>query len=175
MTMGGKSPKSKFYGFPVARISVGYLLIQLVLSLLVMALAKWVPVWAALVVFVLLLCAAVIGFVAAETARTEVQKQDAVKKKDISAMRDMQRRTAAMPGCASRETLRKELGKLAEEFRFSDPVSHEATAEAETALSAALDELTAALTNGEEEKSLSLSRKIRTDLAQRNQLCRQGK
>lgn len=175
MTMGGESPKSKFYGFPVARISVGYLIIQLVLSLLAMTLAKWAPVWAALAVFVLLLCAAVIGFVAAETARTEVQKQDTVKKKDISTMTALRSRSAALVSRAGSDAVRKELEALAESFRYSDPVSSEATTEAEAALTADLEKLSAALTTGEEDTILALCRKLRGNLAARNDLCRQSK
>jgi len=175
MTMGGKSPKSKFYGFPVARISVGYLVIQLILSLIVMALAKWLPVWVPLVVFILLLCAAVIGFVAAETARTEVQKQDTVKKKDTSAMTALRSRSAALVGRAGSDAVRKELEALAESFRYSDPVSSEATAEAEAALTADLEKLSAALDAGEDESIFALCRKLRGNLAARNDLCRQNK
>lgn len=175
MSMGGESPKSKFYGFPVARISVGYLIIQLVLSLLAMALAKWVPVWAALAVFVLLLCASVIGFVAAETARTEVQKQDTVKKKDTSAMTALRARSAALVSRAGSDAVRKELEALAESFRYSDPVSSEATAEAEVALTADLEKLSAALDAGEEESILALCRKLRGDLAVRNSFCKTSK
>ena len=48
--------RSKFYGFPILRISFLYLSVQLGLSLLFMALAKWVPVWVPVVLYLLLLC-----------------------------------------------------------------------------------------------------------------------
>ena len=41
--MSGEA-RSKFYGFPILRISFAYLVIQLLLSFVFMALAKWVPV-----------------------------------------------------------------------------------------------------------------------------------
>ena len=37
--------KSRFYGFPIARIGIIYGIAQLVAGLLLMALGKWVPVW----------------------------------------------------------------------------------------------------------------------------------
>ena len=39
----GESVKSKFYGFPIARITTVYLIAQLALSLIFMLAAKWVP------------------------------------------------------------------------------------------------------------------------------------
>ena len=50
----GKDARSKFYGFPIARISVVYLIVQIVLSFLFMAIAKICAAWIAAIVFVLL-------------------------------------------------------------------------------------------------------------------------
>ena len=47
--------RSKFYGFPILRISFLHLAVQLGLSLLFMALAKWAPVWVPVVLYLLLL------------------------------------------------------------------------------------------------------------------------
>lgn len=67
--------KSKFYGFPVANVGVIYLLAQLVLGLVFMALAKVVPLWLPLVVYVVLLGAAAVGlFIAADAMRDEVER-----------------------------------------------------------------------------------------------------
>ena len=85
----GESARSKFYGFPIARIGVAYLVVQLGLSILFMALAVIVPTWVAVVLFILLLAAAVVGFVAADAMRDEVQRQDVQLKKDVAVMQDM--------------------------------------------------------------------------------------
>ena len=57
----GESVRSKFYGFPIARLGVVYLAVQLVLGLLVMALAKWVPTWVGVILFAVTLAAAAVG------------------------------------------------------------------------------------------------------------------
>ena len=62
----GESVRSKFYGFPIARLGVVYLAVQLVLGLLVMALAKWVPTWVGVILFAVTLAAAAVGCVAAD-------------------------------------------------------------------------------------------------------------
>ena len=43
--------RSKFYGFPIARIGAIYGIAQLIVSLVVMALGYWIPSWIALLVY----------------------------------------------------------------------------------------------------------------------------
>lgn len=54
----GESARSKFYGFPIAKLSTIYLIVQLILSILCMAISKVLPTWVP-VVFIVLLAAAV--------------------------------------------------------------------------------------------------------------------
>ena len=68
--------KSKFYGFPIARVGVLYLAVQLVLGLVFMALAAVAPVWLALVLYLALLAAAAVGVIATDSIRDEVERQD---------------------------------------------------------------------------------------------------
>ena len=71
----GKDARSKFYGFPIARIGVVYLIVQIVLSFLFMAIAKICAAWIAVIIFVLLLAAAAVGVIAADAMRDEVERQ----------------------------------------------------------------------------------------------------
>lgn len=170
----GASAKSKFYGFPIARISTIYLGVQLVLSLAVMAAAKWVPAWIPACVFVVALCAAVAGFVSVDTMRDEIDRQDAKLKKDVTLMRSLQSRINILPAQCSGEAA-KALEKLAEDIRFSDPVSSAATAEIETELSALIDELQQAAVEGDEAIVMTLCRKAEVTLNERNRLCKLNK
>ena len=52
----GESARSKFYGFPIAKLSTIYLIVQLILSILCMAISKVLPTWVP-VVFIVLLAA----------------------------------------------------------------------------------------------------------------------
>ena len=64
---------------------------------------------------------------------------------------------------------------LAEEFRYSDPVSSEAISDAEADLSAAVDELQAAYVDGDSEAVEKLCHKTSALLAERNRLCKLNK
>ena len=64
---------------------------------------------------------------------------------------------------------------LADEFRYSDPVSNDAIADAEADLAAAVDELQSAYVDGDSEAVAKLCRKASALLAERNRLCKLNK
>lgn len=167
--------KSKFYGFPIARVGVLYLAVQLVLGLVFMALAAVAPVWLALVLYLALLVAAAVGVIATDSIRDEVERQDAQLKKDVATMRALQSKAAALPAHCEDTTAKAALEKLAEEFRYSDPVSAPALTDLETDMAATMEELSAAVTDGDNAAVLALCKKISATLAERNRLCKLNK
>ena len=171
----GEPVKSKFYGFPIARIGFIYLVAQLLLGIAFMALAKFAPAWLAVVVFVLLLAAAGIGFVAADVMRDEVEKQEVQLQRDVSAMRAMQTKVCALADHSADPAMKDAVAKLSEEFRFSDPVSGETTAAAEQALMLILDDIQNAVLGDDANTTIQLCRKCSLQLAERNRLCKMGK
>ena len=167
--------KSKFYGFPIARVGVLYLAVQIVLGLVFMALAAVAPVWLALVLYLALLVAAAVGVIATDSIRDEVERQDAQLKKDVATMRALQSKAAALPARCEDAEAKSALEKLAEEFRYSDPVSAPALADLETDMAAIMEELSAAVTDGDNAAVLALCKKISATLAERNRLCKLNK
>ena len=169
--MKNPAAKSRFYGFPIARIGVIYGVVQLAISFVIMALAKLIPWWVATLVYAIGLGTALIGLVSVEAVVSEIQTQDVKLKKDVSLMRSLQSKVnhlAAQSGNA-------DIKALAEEFRYSDPVSSEAIADAEADLAAAVSELQVAYVDGDKEAMVVLSRKISVLLAERNRLCKLNK
>ncbi len=171
----GEGAQSKFYGFPIARIGFIYLVVQVVVALVCMALGFIVPAWLAAVLLVLVLAAAAIGLITTEGIRDEVERQDEVLKKNVTNMRALQSKAAAIAAQCEDEGTRKVLNALADKFRFSDPVSSDATAEAEAGLAALTDELQAAVLDRDAEAAVSLAGKLEAALAERNRLCRLNK
>lgn len=166
--------KSKFYGFPIAKIGVVYLFAQVALSLVFMALglAVSVPVWVPLVLYVVLLGASAVGLVSAEATRDEIARQDMKLKKDVSHMRALQSKMAAMVRLTQDDSVRRALEKFAEDIRFSDPVSNAALEAVEADLSACIDDLQQAVLDDDREAALSLEKKGELLLAERNRLCK---
>ena len=160
--------KSRFYGFPIARIGVIYAAAQLVVSLAVMALGKYIPWWIPLVVYAVALGAALIGLISVDAVVDQIQTMDTKLKKDVSAMRALQTKVSQMAAQSGDAALKA----LAEEFRYSDPVSSD---EAEADLAAAVDQLQTAYVDGDKDAMAQLCRKASALLAERNRLCKLNK
>ena len=172
-----KSPdaRSKFYGFPIARIGAIYGLVQLASGLLFMVLSQWVPVWVAVLAYAIALGAAVVGLISAEAVVEEIKVQDAKLKKDVSLMRGVQSMMNQMASQCDNPDAAAAVKKLAEELRYSDPVSSDALAEIERDLAAVADELQAAVVDGDSDSIRQLCRKASAVLAERNRLCKLNK
>lgn len=173
----GHDVRSKFYGFPLARLTTVYLAAQLALSLLFIVAANYTEVrtWIPAVLYALLLGVFAIGFMAADSMKEEVERQDTVHKANVGTMHALQSKAVFIAGqCDDAET-RKTLDKLAEALRFSDPVSSSATADIEENLAGLLEELGNAVLDKDYSAAKSLCGKASTLLADRNRMCRLNK
>lgn len=171
----GEGVKSKFYGFPIAKLGVIYLAVQLIAGLVFMALGLIVPVWLPLALYVVLLGIAAAGFVAADAARDEVVRQEVKLEKDVSRMREFQAKGRALVTLNQVPEAARPLEKLAENLRFSDPVSSEALTEIEDQLAECLAQLQEAVSAQKTEQILSVCQEAEHILAERNQLCKLSK
>lgn len=173
----GESAKSKFYGFPIVRIGVAYLAIQLVLGMAFMVLGgiAEVPMQIPIVLYIVLFGASFVGFISADAMRDEIERQDVKLKKDVQNMRMLQSKASSMMQLAQDGGVCKALEKFAEDLRFSDPVSSEALEAIEADLMACTDEIQQAVTDDDREAVFVLLQKARSILAERNRLCKLGK
>ena len=173
----GHDVRSKFYGFPLARLTTVYLIAQLVLSLVFMLLSRVsvIPAWIPVVLYAVLLGAFAVGFIAADSMKAEVERQDTVHKARVETMRALQSKAVFIASqCDDAET-KQVLSKLAESFRFSDPVSSDALIDIEANLSALVDELQSAVLEKDTEAAKTLCAKVEATLADRNRLCKLNK
>lgn len=177
LDLDGHDVRSKFYGFPLARIATAYLVVQLALSLVFMVLAKYVDVktWIPFVAYVLILGISAIGFIAADTMRDEVERQDTVHKANVGTMRALQSKAVFVASqCDDAET-KKALDAFAEALRFSDPVSSDALADIEENLTGLVEELGNAVMDKDYAAAKSLCTKASSLLADRNRMCKLNK
>ena len=163
--------KSRFYGFPIARLGVYYLVAQLIVSIVEMALAKFAPAWVAVVIDVILAALALIGCITTEAMRDEINRQDDRLKRDVSNMRELQSLSAAMLGQCSDPELKETLRKIADELRYSDPVSSDDTRPIEADLRSQLNDIQQALVDGDADGAKKLCAKALGSLAERNRIC----
>ena len=172
-----ESARSKFYGVPIARIGIIYLIAQMALSLIAMCLA-WiagVPAWPFVLVSLLLLAAAALGTIATDLTRDEIQRQDVQIKRDVSSMRELQSLGRSLTARCEDAEAASNLQKLSDALNYSDPVSSDATAESEAELKRLLDELQNALLEGDFAGVSGLSKQALNILDERNRICKLNK
>ena len=167
--------KSKFYRFPITRISVVYLVVQSVLGIISMLFATIVPVWIPFVLYVIMLGIVGIGLIAVDTVQTEIIATDQKLEKDISFMCNLQSKVNMLVAHPESGEICTSLEKFAESCRYSDPVSSKATKEIEQELSNIVDELQRAVIDNDTLGTLSLCRKAEAMLKERNRICKVSK
>lgn len=169
--------KSRFYGFPIARIGVLYSAAQVPLSFLAVALAGMagIPLWPFVLVFILILGAAVLGTVATDATRDEIVRQDIKLAKDVSVIRALRSLGNSLVAQCADDEAKKELKKLSDMLNYCDPVSNDATVAAETELKAVMEELQRAMVDNDDTSVVPLCKKAEAILAERNRLCKLNK
>ena len=177
LSMFGKETtvRSKFYGFPIARIACCYGAAQLILSLIFMIFSVKIPAWIPVIAYVVLFAAAAIGLIGADAMRDEIVRQDGKLKADISCMTTLRSIVYPLADQCPDPNTKRTLQKLAEDFRYSDPVSSEALKPVENELENLVSELQNAVSSGNITQVTALCSKISTVLTERNRLCKLNK
>lgn len=167
--------KDRTYDFPVLRISVLYLVLQITAGLLLMGFSVKIPVFAAALIEVVILAAAVMGFFAARSARTEALRQDDRLEEELIKMKELQSRVDLLISQCEEIQIREILHKLAEEVRYSNPLSREITEEIEEEISVLFTEIEAAALDGDVENTFGLYERMMGLLRERDRICKYGK
>ncbi len=176
ISFGGKGDaKSKFYGFPIAQIGVVYLIAQLVISLVEMVLASLLALWMAVLINIIAVAVAYAGTIAADTMREEIERQDTVLKKNVSAMRELQSMANGILSQCDHPGMKQDLQKVADELRYSDPVTSDASAPLENEMLAQLKEIQRATVDADSDAVKAMCGKLLANLTERNRVCKLGK
>lgn len=171
----GENLRSRLYGFPIAHIGCAYLVAQLVLSLVAMAVGVVFSVWLLIVLETLLIAAAALGLLSTSAMRNEIQRQDLALQANVSCMRALQSKAVALLGQTQDQQVLPLLKQLSEELCYSDPVSSAVTSETEANLTICVDDIEKALIDGDMDSVAALCKKANALLVERNRLCRLNK
>ncbi|MDE6580261.1 MAG: hypothetical protein K2K41_06980 [Ruminiclostridium sp.] len=172
---GDGTAKSKFYGFPIAKIGVVYMVAQLILSVVFMIMAAVIPVWLTILLFVILLAVAAVGLIAADTVRDEINIQDKKLSTKTSCMMTLRSIVYPLAGQCEEENAKKLLQELADQFRYSDPVSSEVLNDIESEIESLVGALQTAVNEVRYSDIAPLCRRVGNTLEERNRLCKLNK
>ncbi len=163
--------KSKAYGFPVFRCAQIYMVFQVIFFAVVCLFSLVIPEWVTLIVCILALIFALIGVLSAETARTIINNQE--QRDAVATAQNTYFRldAAALVNKCNNPAVKPELEKLADDIRYSDPVSTPALNDVESYIYNQMRALDMQL-NSNSEIELKLIADIRRAIADRNQRCK---
>lgn len=163
---------SKFFGYPIAKVGVCYLLIQLVASLIFVALSKYISVMVGIIGYIVLFIGAVSGLIVKDTIRDHIRNQDLNIREDVMVMRTAQSKLNQMASQYPDREVAIAIKKLSEEVRFSDPVSSPELIEIEKELTVSIDDLQQALVDGDFASVNTLCNRTNQILLERNRICK---
>lgn len=172
---GNEPVKSRIYGFPIARIGVIYLGVQLMLSVVQMLLADEMPYWVTLIIDAIVFVLAMAGCIATEAARSEVVRLDANVVRNTTTMESLQLSARSIARLCPEGPLQVRVQQISETLRFSDPVSSERTSDIENSLTSAMNLLRTAIEHQDQSRAFEYADSILQLIQERNDLCRLAK
>jgi hypothetical protein len=162
---------SKVYGFPIVQVGYYYLGGQLIVSLLFILLAQWVPIWLVLMISIIMGGAAAIGVIANDNVRDTIEKMDEYHDTQTSYMRKLYFRVKSIAEVAKDKELKDKLKAFVSEVEFSDAVSGPDLGQVEYHLWTCIHDLEESVHNNDIATALETLSKAEDLLHQRNNLC----
>lgn len=172
-----KDLMSKFYGFPVFRIGVLYVVIQLALTVVIYIIGAFVdvPFWVGFLLSVLMGGAAAIGCITTDNARDIIEEIDNKTYEETKTVMFFQTDIADVLDLCKSEKARPVLAKLVNKFKYSDPVSSPETEESEVVIKNAIDDLRNSIRTLGDDDLLQKIENIDNLLSSRNRICEKSK
>ncbi len=166
LSLGRARKEELFLRLPTLRIGVIYLVVQLIAFAVFFAL-PWLPVWSAVLVGAMILGIAAICLIAVLVGSGAVRGIDREVGQKVFYLRELQSEIELLAESTEGEKKRS-YQKLAEQFRFSDPMSHPQLQPLEEELR---EKVTALCTAGAAETA-ALQMEVEQLLARRNKMCK---
>jgi hypothetical protein len=168
--------RSMFLGFPIFKIGYTYLEVQALLCAVLLGVSCYVAFspWIAVVPCVLVLAAAIISVVVTDAGRDVIEDMEAKHRTKTVFISELRAGIDSLLPRVTDAALNARLSKLAEEARFSDPMSSEALASIETEIGAKFADIKTAVCAGNFGIADAIDELSRL-LAERNRKCKTAK
>ena len=172
---GANIVRKKFYAYPIVRMGMIYLAVQMVLTLffsLITTFVENVPSWIAIVVCSIVLCTFIVLILLTDTARDEVEKIEENEERQTVQIKTFRINVDSLVRRAEDQELLKKLEQLSDIARYSDPVSNEVLYAVENEITEKINELGRAIRKGEIENAKSLAMDAIDLFEDRNAQCK---
>jgi hypothetical protein len=163
--------KSKIYGLPLVSVIWRYLVVQLIVGVLEMALPM-VPFQYEIALNVILLGACIIGLIAVDISADEIERIDEKVKEKVFYIKSLQVDIECLADRVADEPAKKLLKDVAETIRYSDPMSGPQLATIENKIEAKVSVLTDAVEKADIDSISLLCNELQQLFSERNQKCK---
>ncbi|MBD9014790.1 MAG: hypothetical protein EGR15_09345 [Lachnospiraceae bacterium] len=168
----------KIYGWPIVTISLHYLTVLTACGLILTVLSVMVhdfPIWISIAVYAILYGSAAIQIIAASSTRDYLEAQDTKVEEKTLFMRKLYSEANSLKGTSTDREISAIIIKLADQFRFSDPVSCPEAYEEETLIYSTFEEFKKAVKSNDKDEIRRLNQDLQQLLAIRNSKTQQAK
>lgn len=170
-----ETPKSVFYGIPIARIGVIYLCVQIIASFIEMLMVAIMPVWVLIIINAIIIAMAILGCIATDTMRDEVVKQETNKTKNTSKIKELQIIALNLKNKCDDEKARIAIEKVIDTLKYVDPVTVEASVKIENEIDNKMKSISRLIESKEVEPIIKTCEEIVNKLEERNKICKLNK
>ncbi len=157
----GESLKSKFLGIPIVHAGFIYLVVQIIAFAILVGMSG-IPSWVAVVVCIVILGIACLCFIAGGLSKNIIGATEAGTQTKVSFVKKMQSDVEILASEEMNPEIKSALVQLAEDIRYSDPMSDESLLKLEAEIENKISKL-----NGLPDKT-DLIREIKLLVAERN-------
>lgn len=172
MSNSAKKPlQSRFYGWQLMGVAGIYTVIQVVFSLLLFAIPM-LPTWLGVVVCSALLILALGGSVTTQAAKETIEKIETEVKEKVFYIRSLEIEISGLAARCPDLSLKKELGKLQEKIRYSDPMSSQRLASLEESIQGRCTYLGELVSRQDYSSAAATVQQIVRLLEERNEKCK---
>ncbi len=173
-TKHADTARKAFYAAPVIRMGRIYLVVQLIIGVVLCTVDGFVhlSVWISAAVCALWFVASISAMIASGVTKKAIAPMETETEVKIRAVTEFKIDIFSVLDACRSEELRRDLEKLADDFKYSDPVSSPETVEIEKKITAEIADLAKVVEADKREKAKEHIRTVRGLLSERNRICK---
>ena len=162
--------KSKIYGWPILKIGYIYFIVQIIITTIafILGLFMVIPYWVLIILNVLVISLVLIGLLVLDAYRETIEHIEQETKDNTAFMNNLSINISLLVELVEDDLLKKEINKLSDEIKYSDPVSCEALYELENEIESNYLKLKEEIELDNIENANKLSKKLLALVKERN-------
>lgn len=168
--LGREGLRSKVYGCSLIVLAWTYLIVQLVFGLLEIFLV-FIPFQYGILLNTILFGACLIGLVAVDISKDEIERIDRRNKEKVFYIKALQIEIEGMADKITDEAVKKILNELAESIRYSDPMSSQELADLENQIKSRVADLSKSVVDNDLSIIKIICKEVQQLIVERNRKC----